>query len=282
MKVLVTGSKGKVGRYTVRELDSLGYEVVHVDIARPEEALPGTFNQADLTNAGEVYDVFHRHRPNMVCHIAANPDPKTYPSMQIYQNNTMSTLNVMLAAGDTGVTRFIYAGSEMATGWLTSPEHPAKFPFKEEDRVDSPNTYALSKYSGEIIADSMNVRYPDMDFVTLRINNVILPGSGYDVLKYRRDNFPNPGSANYWSYIDVRDVARAFASALAGKSSGHEVFLIAAADTCIDVPIRKAFRERYGEDGNFDENHGDFDSAFDCSKIKEWFGWEAKYSWRNE
>ncbi len=280
MRVLVTGSSGKVGRFTVRELDRAGHEVTHVDRYRPAEELPGSWIQADLTNAGEVYDVFHRAQPQGVCHIGANPDPSHFPSPQIYHNNVMSTFNTMLAAGDVGAKRFIYAGSEMATGWLTTDDHPKRFPFNEEDRTDSPNPYALSKYNGEIIADSMVARYPEMPIVTLRINNVILP-DGYDVLEYRRKNYPEAGSANYWSYIDVRDVARAFSAALTGESKGHEVFLIAAADTSIHVPIREAFEECFGFDGPFADDHGEHASAFDCSKIRKWFGWEPKYSWRD-
>ncbi|MFP4510023.1 MAG: NAD-dependent epimerase/dehydratase family protein [Spirochaetaceae bacterium] len=283
MSVLVTGSSGKVGRATVLELSEAGYEVVHVDRVRPPGDLPGEWRQADLTDTGAVYDIFHQVRPDWVCQIAANPDPAHFPGPQIFQNNVMTTYNVMSAAGDTGVTRLVYAGSEMATGWLTSDRHPPVLPFTEEHRIDSPNPYALSKYTGEVIADSMVPRFPGMSLVTLRINNVIVPGGphGYDVLETRRKGYPHAGSANYWSYIDVRDVASAFRAALEGTSTGHEVFLIAAADTCLDVPVRTAFRDRFGEDGPFVDGHGDFDSAFDCSRIREWFGWEAKHSWRD-
>ena len=97
----------------------------------------------------------------------------------------------------------------------------------------------------------------------------------------RRTEFPGPGSANFWSYIDARDVGGAFRAALEGDSTGHEVYLIAAADTCIEVPIREAIKTRYGKEGNFAEGHGDFDSAFDCSKIKTHFGLTPRHSWRD-
>jgi nucleoside-diphosphate-sugar epimerase len=186
----------------------------------------------------------------------------------------------MQAAGDSGVRRLIYASSEMATGWLTTDQLPPRFPFNEEDRVDTPNAYALSKYLGEVIADSLVVRYPDMSICSLRINNVILPNR-YDILQYRRDNFP-AGGGNFWSYIDARDVAGAFRAALEGQSEGHEVFLIAAADTCLDIPIREAFERHYGPGANFASGHGDFQSVFDCSKIERFFGWKPRYSWRDK
>ena len=45
--------------------------------------------------------------------------------------------------------------------------------------------------------------------------------------------------------------------------------------------IREAFETRYGVRGNFAEGHGDFDSVFDCSKMKRDFGWEPEHSWRD-
>lgn len=281
MRVLVTGSSGKAGRFAVTELAQAGHEVFHIDRVRPAVTLPGEFRLVDLTDAGEVYDACSEIRAEGVCHIAANPSPEGFPRQQIFQNNVMSTYNVMQAACDSGSRRIIYASSEMATGWLTTDAHPARFPFNESDRVPSPNAYALSKYMGEMIADTMSARHPDVGFVSLRINNVIMP-DGYDVLERRRRNYPTEGSGNYWSYIDVRDVATAFRAALEGESSGHEVFLIAAADTCIDVPIRKAMKARYNIEPEFAPGHGDFDSVFDCSKIRRAFGWSPKQSWRNQ
>ena len=279
MRVIVTGGSGKAGRFTVRELAEAGHEVLNIDKTRPAEDLPGAFILTDLTDAGEVYDAFAQFHPEGVCHIAANPSPGGFPRQQTFQNNVMSTYNVMQAAGDSGVNRLVYASSEMATGWLTTEDLPPSFPFTEDHRVDSPNAYALSKYLGEKIADSISVRYPAMGIVSLRINNIIMP-DGYHVLEQRRKGYPEAGSSNYWSYIDVRDVASAFRAALEGKSGGHEVFLIAAADTCIDIPLEEAVGKRYGSGGSFLPGRNPHDSAFDCRKIERAFGWRAKYGWR--
>jgi nucleoside-diphosphate-sugar epimerase len=281
MKVIVTGGSGKAGRHVVSELAQAGHEVINLDRDAPSKALPGTLIRIDLNDAGEVYDAFAQVRPEGVCHLAANPSPSGFSRQGTFEGNVGITYNVMQAAGEFGATRFIYASSEMATGWLTTEELPPKFPFTEVDRVDSPNAYALSKYLGEVIADSMIVRYPHMSICSLRINNVIPPEVNREMLEPRRKEFPGPGSANFWSYIDARDVGGAFRAALEGSSAGHEAFLIAAADTCIEVPIREAVKTRYGREGNFAAGHGDFQSAFDCGKMKKYFGWTPRYSWRD-
>jgi len=171
----------------------------------------------------------------------------------------------------------------MATGWITTDELPARIPFDETARVPSPNAYALSKYIGEVLADGMTLRYPDMPIVSLRINNVIAP-ENYHWLQHRRDQYPHGGSSNFWSYVDVRDVATAFRAAVEGDTVGHEVFLVAAGDTCLDTPLAEALTARYGENAasNLAPGHDPFASAFDCGKIKRLLGWTPKHSWRTE
>jgi UDP-glucose 4-epimerase len=289
MRVLVTGGSGLAGRSTVIDLAAAGHEVINIDRSTPQQGsdrirggpLPGEYIQINLADAGEVYDVFAQKKPEGVCHLAANPAPFGYSRQGTFQNNIMSTYHVMQAAGDFGVSRFVYASSEMATGWLTTKQLPPKFPFDENDRATTPNAYALSKYMGEVIADSMALRYPKMSIASLRINNVI-GEEQYDRLESRRKDFPREGSVNFWSYIDARDVGSAFRAALEGKSSGHEVFLIAAADTCIEVPIQEAIKTRFGDGAKFAPNHPPFKSVFDCSKMKKFFGWEARHSWRDQ
>ena len=282
MKVIVTGGSGKAGAYVVRELATAGYQVTNLD-QRRLEGLPGQFIKVDLCNAGEVYDALAQVKPDFVCHVAANPAPSGDPRQTVFANNTLSTYHMLQAAGDFGVKRFVYASSEMATGWLTTDQLPAKFPFDEEDRATTPNAYALSKYLGEVIADSLSVRYPEMPIVSLRINNVITPET-YTWLADRRASYPHGGSGNFWSYIDVRDVATAFRCAIEASTISHEVFLIAAADTCLETPLHNALQDHYGNEALalLAEGHGEFQSVFNCSKAERILGWKAVHSWRDQ
>ncbi|MEJ7763811.1 MAG: NAD(P)-dependent oxidoreductase [Thermomicrobiales bacterium] len=282
MRVIVTGGSGKAGREVVRVVAAAGHEVVNVDLARPAPELdvPGEFCRVDLTNAGEVYDAFFQVRPEAICHLAANPSPGGQAQIDVFSNNVISTYNVLQAAGDIGVSRIAYASSEMATGLIHEGVAPTRIPFDESERHPSPNAYALSKYLGEVIAESLAVRYPETAFVGLRINNVIAPDE-YHVLKARRDD-PATGAFNFWSYIDARDVGGAYLAAITGASTGNEVFLIAAADTSTDRPLSELMAAHYPGYDRIDAGHDDFASAFSSAKIARMLGWTPRYSWRDQ
>lgn len=280
MRIVVTGGTGRAGQWVVRRLAEAGHQVVNFDLAqRPELDLPGEFCRVDLTNAGKVYDALFQFRPETVCHLAANPAPSGQAQIDVFDNNVLSANNVMQAAGDLGVTRFVYASSEMATGLLTEGVVPAQIPFNEMDRRPSPNAYALSKYLSEVIADSMALRYPQTAWIGLRINNVIPPD---EYARFEREwETPELSKANFWSYIDARDVGTAYLAAVEGTSTGNEVCLIAAADTRAKRGLRELMAEHYDGYDRFAVDHDDHASAFDCSKMRTLFGWTPTYSWRD-
>jgi nucleoside-diphosphate-sugar epimerase len=281
MKVVVTGGTGRAGQWVVRSLAEAGHDVVNFDVtARPELELPGEFCRVELTDAGKVYDALFQVRPDGICHLAANPAPSGQAQIDVFDNNVLSAHNIMQAGGDLGVARFVYASSEMATGLLTDDTVPSQIPFDETERHPSPNAYALSKYISEVIADSLAVRYPQTAWVGLRINNVIPPDS-YDRFQAEWDD-PARSKANFWSYIDARDVGTAYLAALEGTSTGHEVCLIAAADTRAQRGLRELMAEYYDGYDRFASDYEDPGSAFNCAKMRDLFNWNPRHSWRHQ
>jgi nucleoside-diphosphate-sugar epimerase len=281
MRVVVTGGTGRAGQWVVRHLAESGHEVVNFDVvSRPELELPGDFCRVEMADAGKVYDALFQFRPEGICHLAANPAPFGQAQIDVFGNNVLSAYNLMQAAGDLGVARVVYASSEMATGLLTEGTVPTQIPFDESERHPSPNAYALSKYLSEVIGESLAVRYPETAWVGLRINNVIAP-DGYDRFAEEWDD-PSLSRHNFWSYIDARDVGTAYRAALEGTSSGHEVCLIAAADTRAKRGLRELMAEFYDGYDRFTSHYQDPKSAFDCAKMKALFGWTPSYSWRDQ
>lgn len=281
MRVAVTGGTGKAGQWVVRALAEAGHAVVNFDLAdRPELELPGEFCRVDLTDAGKVYDALFQYRPEGLCHLAANPSPSGQAQIDVFDNNVLSAHNLLQAAGDLGIPRVVYASSEMATGLLTEGVVPTQIPFDESERRPSPNAYALSKYISEVIADSLAVRHPGTAWVGLRINNVISP-DGYGAFAEEWDD-PARSRANFWSYVDARDVGSAYLAALEGASTGHEVCLVAAADTRAKRSLRELMAEFYDGYDHFADDYQDPKSAFDCTRMQTLFGWTPSHSWRDQ
>ena len=278
MRVAVTGGSGRTGSHVIRELAAHGHLVWNIDKdIRPD--LPARPLCADLLDAGQAYDALGQCRPDAVCHLAGNPHPAGQSGIDLYKTNTLTAFHVMQAAGDLGVRQVIYASSAMASGWLASPDSlPPRLPLEETHWQPPASVYALSKYVGEVVAASMACRYPDTGFVSLRMTQVIEP-DGYGLLAYQREE-PYRGMASFWSYIDARDVASAFAMTLAAGLRGHDVFFISASDTSSDKPLNELLAVHFPDYDGLDPRHPPFASVLHCGKIQSLLGWEALHSWR--
>lgn len=101
-RVLVTGANGKVGVRVVQAFhkDSSGkpWEVVATDVSRGVFDTPGAddpwnYQQADLTDAGEVFSMVARFQPDAVVHIAAIPDIEHNAPHTVFANNITATFN---------------------------------------------------------------------------------------------------------------------------------------------------------------------------------------------
>lgn len=279
MRVAVTGGSGRAGTEVVRSLGAGGHEVANLDRRPPPAGLPGTFVRTDLSDAGQVYDALAQTRPEVVCHVAANPVPFGQTRLEVFNENVRSTYAVLQAAGDLGAQRVVYASSEMATGLVAEAAVPSRLPFDESERRPSTNAYGLSKYVGEVIADALAARHPGIGVVSLRLSLVVTP-DGYDLLsRHRADE--RLGRADFWSYVDARDVGEAFRLAAEGSTTGHEAFLVAAADQYGTRPLRDLMRDHYDGYDAIDPALPDDASAFDCSKMHATFGWRPRHSWRD-
>ncbi|WP_266082983.1 NAD-dependent epimerase/dehydratase family protein [Haladaptatus caseinilyticus] len=279
-KVLVTGSFGRLGRWTVDMLTDDGYTVVGVDKTHPGSGARTRDNvelkSCDLSTQGAIDELIHEVNPDAVVHLAAIPNPEVYPGTQVFENNVMSTYNVLNAAGKETIP-VTWASSESAYGFpfAEEPVLPDYLPIDEAHPLRPEDPYGSSKLVSEDIADVVTRRY-DIPIASLRISNVQYPGE-YTVLD-GRDSLRN-GVGNFWSYVDGRDVANAVVRTLEADLSGHESFVIAADDNYLGRPTTEAVEEFFGGLPDAVSVSGE-DSALSSEKAKHVLGWNPNHTWR--
>lgn len=278
MRVIVTGSSGKLGRATVDRLRADGHEVVGFDIV----GTPGFgFVKVDLQDYGQVLDallgVTARHEGvDAVVHLAAVPVNGILPDAATFSNNMNATFHVLHGALRAGIRTIVQASSITAMGFpdfanLTS------LPV-DESCVEANNTYALGKVAEEAIAAQLVHWAEGMSITALRFTNVVAEGeyatferAGAD--GYRRDLLG--------TYVDARDAATAVSLALTHAAPGFEVYDVAASDSGVAVPTAEYAAQNYPgvpvRDG-LDE----FATLMSIDKARDRLGYEPAHLWREE
>ena len=283
MKVVVTGSRGKVGRATVQAFVDAGHDVLGVDLVRPVfdagVVVPGRYVQADLTDAGDAFSVVAG--ADAVVHVAAIPQPTGNPAHVVLQTNLMSTFNLIEAAVRFGVPRFVNVSSESIVGnfFPERPFLPDYLPMDEEHPLKPQDAYALSKAFGEQLMDAA-VRRSDIKAISIRpstVHNV----DNYESNLGKQVRDPSNLSANFWSYIDADDLAGALVLATESDLPGHEVFYIAAADNAGGHDFAEMLHRYYGDAIELRQLDRVDASGISTEKARRLLGWTPKRSWRD-
>jgi UDP-glucose 4-epimerase len=173
MRCLVTGGAGFIGSTLVDALIARGDDVTVIDDlsrGRREQVNP----KADLVVAdigGDIRAIFERVRPEVVFHEAAQIDVRRSVAEPLLDTtiNVLGTVNLLQAAVDTGVRRFIFASSGGAL-------------YGDTDSLPTPETHPClpaSQYGGaKLCAEVYGRVYQSLhglEFVALRYSNVYGP-----------------------------------------------------------------------------------------------------------
>lgn len=281
--VLVTGGLGSSGRWVVDRL--LGdYDVICVDLDHPGfEAAPRTgldFRAADLTDRGETLDLIGEVNPDAVVHWAAIPVAGEHPDGETFETNTLAAYNVLDAAGRANA-RVVQASSDGAYGFFFADPTPLPdtLPIPESHALLAEDPYGLSKVATERCGARTTRRY-GVSIASIRPSWIQFPGE-YPCRSpdYTRDL--DAGAGNFWSYVDVRDVAELVAAALADPVDGHEAVNCVAADNALGRPLIELLRRHYGTVPDDLSVAPDSDrSAYAIEKAERLFNWTPRHSWR--
>jgi len=95
------------------------------------------------------------------------------------------------------------------------------------------------------------------------------------MLAQRKNNPLIRGTGALWSYIDVRDAARACRLALEADFSGHQTFNICAPDTIMDTPTAALAAKYLPRVKVLGKPDGRW-SGYDIAKAEQMLGFRAK------
>jgi len=276
MKVVVTGSAGRQGPYTVKHFLEHGYDVLSTDIIKPEQVFT-THVTANLSNLGEVYGLLQN--ADAVVHLAAIPVPYTYPNEVVFQNNVMTTYNILEASASLGIKKVVIASSECSYGIASSRSglKPTYLPLDEEHPQLPEDCYGTGKIVGEVLADSFN-RRTGMQVVSLRLGNIINEAKYKEFPDFIHTSAKRKGLI--WNYIDARDVASACRLAIEKNGLGSIKLNIAADDTSMDIPSMELIKAEF-PDIEIREKIIGYQTLFSNKKAKEVLGWQPVHSWRD-
>lgn len=170
MRVLVTGAAGFIGFHVAARLLARGDSIIGLDnmnayydvrlkqarLAQLSHQARFSFHTLDLADRAGIADLFQRHRPERVVHLAAqagvrhslsNPHPYV-------ESNLVGFLNIIEGCRATQTAHLVYASSSSVYGANTS------LPFSVQHNVDHPiSLYAASKKANELMAHTYSHLY---------------------------------------------------------------------------------------------------------------------------
>ena len=282
---IVTGGAGFIGSHLVDALLAENISVRVIDnysTGRPENLAHVTGQvelvEADFAKSGSWQKLFQD--TDWVFHLGALADivPSIQRPADYFQANVDGTFNVLEAAKNAGVKRFVYAASSSCYGI------PDKYPTSEDADISPQYPYALTKRLGEELVMHWAQLY-NLPAIALRLFNVYGPRSRtsgtygavlgvFLAQKLANKPFTVVGDGTQTrDFTYVTDVANAFLTA-AQSSVCEEIFNVGSGET---VSVNRLVELLGGEVTYIPKRPGEPDCTYaDITKIRRDLKWQPK------
>ncbi len=215
---LLTGAAGKVGSYVIGALARRGMEVVATDLRSDGIPTDIRFESCDLTDASAVTRLVARVKPDVVVHCAAIVAPVSYAEPELAEAvNLGGTEHLIYATKRHAPGAFFVFVSSYAAFGPCSPENPVR---RSTDPCAPDDNYGLQKLTVEGWLRHSGLRQCSLRLgAVMDLGNLMPEHPSYRPFVFMVSlDQPEHG-------VDVRDAARAIASAAAQQHDGH-LFLI--------------------------------------------------------
>lgn len=221
-RVLVTGAGGFIGSALVHRLTSLGAEITAV-ARRPCRLDPCAkayrFVPCDLRVAEQIQAVVEVAQPQLVFHLAAQPDSAegSQQTQAVIQHNVVGLSHLLDALMNVPEVSLIYGDSAKVYG-------NGAVPYRSDQALDSLSTYAVTKEAGWRLIDVYR-RVHGLHAAGLRPTLVYGPGQSFNLFTYLInavnsgcDEIALDGGAQTRDPLFIDDVVDAFVAAAAHMS----------------------------------------------------------------
>ncbi len=309
-RVLVTGHTGFKGSWLCRILVNAGADVTGYALEPPSDG-PALYNMAgiegkivsvtgDIRDLDHLTEVFDTAEPEIVIHLAAQPivresynDPVT-----TYATNVMGTVNVLeCVRKHPSVKSFL----NVTTDKVYENLEIADYAYNEDDRLDGYDPYSNSKSCSELVTHSYKKSFfadGNCAISTCRAGNVIgggdfasdrlVPDCVRAALSSRKVILRNPNSTRPFQHVlEPLFVYMMIAKAQYddGVYAGYYNVGPDEADCVTAGTVADMFCRDWGDGLTWESrnDNGPHEANFlklDCTKLKNTFGWEPKYSVR--
>ena len=284
MRILVTGTAGKVGAQVAREFLAHGYQVRGLDKNAPPDDLKNKIEPVYADLSDRLALLRASENCEAIAHLAAIPNPSRTSDETIFQTNVTGTQFVLAAAEAHQIKRVALASTCCTFGIFFAHHRfdPQYLPMNEAHPTLPQDLYGLSKVLNEETARAYTRRC-GMATICLRLTTVM----DFEHDRHRQWWKRGLGSdkdkrSDLWTYIELRDAARAFRLAVenAPDNQSHTL-LVAAPDVFSAHDCRHLAQKHFPSLAPSVQGQGPTDSLYNTQAAQNAIGFRAEYNWRD-
>ncbi len=239
---LVTGGAGFIGSHIAKHLLKLNHRVIIIDdlSGGKKENIPNTaiFIKGSITNDILINTTFKEYAFDYVYHLAAYAAEGLSHFIRKfnYQNNLIGSINLINAAVNHNIKRFIFTSSIAVYG-------TQELPLKESQKPQPEDPYGIAKYAVEMDLENAHTMF-GLNYTIFRPHNVYGPGQNIGD-KYRnvvgifmnqllkREAMTIFGDGNQTrAFTFIEDVAPYIAESYAFAKAKNQIFNIGSNTEC--------------------------------------------------
>lgn len=272
-RCLVTGHRGYIGSRLFKKLESLGHEVIGIDLKDGDD-INLILSPNEIKNSK-----YYRFKPEYIFHMACNPrvEYSVKNPIETAKNNIISTTNVLNFSKSVGAKRLIFSSSSAIYGDGTKPLNP----------------YGLQKLYSEMECNLWKTNLYNLDTVSLRYFNVYshdqIVSDAYatvianwiDLIKSDKTPFINGDGEHRRDMVHVDDVVSANLFAMSDNVNFDADYYDVGTGINISLNEIKRIVNKWLPEVEFiykDERSGDVKKTLADIKPLKKLGWQAKIS----